>query len=72
MKLYDSRRAPNPRRVRWLMAEKGIEGVEIVELDLLRGDHKTGEYRQRAGLSHVPALELDDGTTLTESMAICR
>lgn len=72
MKLYDSRRAPNPRRVRWLMAEKGIEDVEIVDVDLLAGQHKTPEYRDRTGLAHVPALELDDGTTITESLAICR
>ena len=72
MKLYDSRRAPNPRRVRWLLAEKGLSDLEIVEVDLLKGDHKVADYRARAGLSHVPALELDDGTVLTESLAICR
>jgi len=72
MKLYTSHRAPNPRRVRWVMAEKGIEGVEIVELDLLTGEHRTPEYRARVGVPHVPALELDDGTTISESVAICR
>jgi len=72
MKLYTSHRAPNPRRVRWVMAEKGIEGVEIVEIDLLTGEHRTPEYRARVGVPHVPALELDDGTTISESVAICR
>jgi glutathione S-transferase len=72
MKLYTSHRAPNPRRVRWVMAEKGIADVEIVEVDLLAGEHRTPEYRSRFGVPHVPALELDDGTTLTESVAICR
>lgn len=72
MKLYDSRRAPNPRRVRWVMAEKGIEDVEIVELDILKGEHRTADYIARAGLPNLPALELDDGTTITESVAICR
>ena len=72
MRLYDSRRAPNPRRVRWVMAEKGIEHVEVVQLDLLKGEHKTPEYRARVGRPVVPALELDDGTVITESVAIGR
>lgn len=72
MKLYDSRRAPNPRRVRWFMAEKGIEDVEIVEVDIFAGQHRTPDYIARAGLPNVPALEMDDGTTITESVAICR
>ncbi|MDP2764720.1 MAG: glutathione S-transferase [Brevundimonas sp.] len=72
MKLYTSHRAPNPRRVRWVMAEKGIEDVDLVEVDIMVGEHKTPEYRTRVGVPHVPALELDDGTTVSESVAICR
>ncbi|HEY5106029.1 MAG TPA: glutathione S-transferase [Caulobacteraceae bacterium] len=72
MKLYDSRRAPNPRRVRWLMAEKGIEDIEIIDVDLFGGAHRTAEYLARTGLPNVPALTMDDGTTITESVAICR
>lgn len=72
MKLFDYARAPNPRRVRWLMAEKGIEDIEIVSVDLVSGEHKAPEYRNRTGLAHVPALELDDGTCISESVAICR
>ena len=72
MKLYDSKRAPNPRRVRWFMAEKGVDGIDIVPVDIFGGDHRTPDYLSRAGLPHVPALELDDGTTITESVAICR
>jgi glutathione S-transferase len=72
MKLYTSHRAPNPRRVRWVMAEKGIEDVDVIEVDILTGEHKTPEYRARVGVPHVPALELDDGTTVSESVAICR
>jgi glutathione S-transferase len=72
MKLYDSRRAPNPRRVRWVMAEKGIEDIQIVSVDIFKGEHRTPEYVAMAGLPHVPVLELDDGVALSESLAICR
>jgi glutathione S-transferase len=72
MKLYDSYRAPNPRRVRWFMAEKGIDDIEIVMVDVFKGEHRTPEYLAKAGLANVPALEMDDGTTITESVAICR
>lgn len=72
MKLYDSLRAPNPRRVRWCMAEKGIADIEIVPVDIFKGEHRSPGYRAHAGLSHIPALELDEGTTITESLAICR
>lgn len=72
MKLFDSQRAPNPRRVRWCMAEKGIDDIEIVPIDIFKGEHRTPEYRARAGLPNVPVLELDDGTAISESIAICR
>ena len=72
MKLYDCARAPNPRRVRWFMAEKGIDDVEIEVLSIMGGDHKSPEYRAKVGVPQMPALELDDGTVITESVAICR
>jgi glutathione S-transferase len=72
MKLYDSLRAPNPRRVRWLMAEKNITDIEIVMVDVFKGEHKTPEYLAKCGLPNVPALEFDDGTAITESVAIAR
>jgi glutathione S-transferase len=72
MKLFTSHRAPNPRRVRWVLAEKGVGDVELVELDIMVGEHRTPEYRAKVGVPHVPALELDDGTTISESIAICR
>lgn len=72
MKLYTSHRAPNPRRVRWVMAEKGVENVDFVEIDLLAGQHRTADYRAKVGVPHVPALELDDGACISESIAICR
>jgi glutathione S-transferase len=72
MKLYDSRRAPNPRRVRWFMAEKGITDVEIVDVSIFEGQHKMPDYLAKAGLPHLPSLEIDEATTITESVAICR
>ena len=72
MKLYDSRLAPNPRRVRWFLAEKGIDDVEIVQVDLMTGAHKTKDYLDEVGIPNVPALIFDDGGALTESLAICR
>lgn len=72
MKLFDFPRAPNPRRVRWVMAEKGISDIEIVTVDIMTGAHRDPDYRQKVGLPHVPALELDDGTTISESIAISR
>jgi glutathione S-transferase len=72
MKLYDSRRAPNPRRVRWLLAEKGVVDVEIVQIDILKNEHRDPDFLGRAGLANLPALEMDDGTVITESLAIGR
>lgn len=72
MKLYDSRRAPNPRRVRWFMAEKGIDDIEVVDMDLFKGEHRAEDYLAKTGAPNVPALEIDDALTITESVAICR
>lgn len=71
MKLYDGGRAPNPRRVRIFLAEKGIE-IERQQVDLGTLEHKGAAYMAINPLQQVPALELDDGTILTESIAICR
>ncbi|ATQ42341.1 glutathione S-transferase family protein [Caulobacter mirabilis] len=73
MKLYDSLRAPNPRRVRWFLAEKGVEDqLEIINLDILKQEHRDPGFLAKAGLANIPALEIDDETTITESVAICR
>jgi len=71
MKLYVSIRAPNPRRVTLFVAEKGIEGIERVNVDLGTKEHFTEAYRAKSPLSKVPVLELDDGRCLSESRAIC-
>ena len=72
MKLYSDPFAPNPRRVLWLMAEKGIDDVELVRLETIKGDQRAPEFIAKAGLPLIPALELDDGKVLCESLAICR
>ena len=71
MKLYDGGRAPNPRRVRIFLAEKGIS-VPLVPVDMGAMEHRGGEVAARNPLRRLPVLELDDGTVLTESVAICR
>jgi glutathione S-transferase len=71
MKLYDGGRAPNPRRVRVFLAEKGIE-VPLVPVDMAAMGHKSEEITAKNPLQRLPVLELDDGTIITESIAICR
>jgi glutathione S-transferase len=71
MKLYDGGRAPNPRRVRIFLAEKGI-AIETQQVDLGALEHKAPAYTALNPLQQVPALVLDDGTIITESIAICR
>lgn len=72
MKLYgEANPAPNPRRVRIFAAEKGLD-LPQVQVALRRGEHKSPEHRARNSLGQVPVLELDDGQTISESVAICR
>lgn len=71
MKLYDGGRAPNPRRVTIFLAEKGVE-IEKVPVDMGAMGHKSAAITERNPLQRLPILELDDGTILTESVAICR
>src|SRR5450830_96398 len=71
MKLYDSRQAPNPRRTRIFLSEKGI-ALPTEEVDIMAMQHKTPEYAAINPLQRMPALVLDDGTIITESIAICR
>ena len=72
MKVHLSKRAPNPRRVAWVLAEKGASDVEIIDIDLLKGAHREEAFLAKVGIPNVPALEMDNGTVITESVAICR
>lgn len=72
MILYDTPSpAPNPRRVRMFAAEKGI-ALTLQPVSLMAREHKSAEYLARNPLGQTPVLELDDGTTISESIAICR
>ena len=71
MKLYDFARAPNPRRVRVFLAEKGIT-VPTEQVDLGALQHKSPEFSSINPMQRLPTLVLDDGTVIAESMAICR
>jgi len=71
MKLYDGGKAPNPRRVRIFLAEKGIE-VPLVPVDMAVKEHRGDAITRLNPLQRLPILELDDGTVITESVAICR
>ena len=71
MKLYSHSVAPNPRRVRIFAAEKGIE-LRLADVDILAGQSRTPEFLAKNSSGGVPVLELDDGSYLSESVAICR
>ena len=76
MKLYNAAMpAPNPRRVRIFLAEKGPaaqKAVELVDVDILKGGHKAPDHIARNSLGQLPTLELDDGTMISETVSICR
>ncbi|MDP2212360.1 glutathione S-transferase family protein [Phenylobacterium sp.] len=63
--------APNPRRVRIFLAEKGIDLPETL-VDMRKREHKSSDYRAKNSLGQIPTLELDDGSTISETVAICR
>ena len=71
MKIYNSQTAPNPRRVRIFLAEKGIQ-VPYEEVDINNAVNRTPEFRKKNPMGTLPVLELDDGTCIAESVAICR
>jgi glutathione S-transferase len=72
MQIYGARYpAPNPRRVRMYLAEKGLS-PPYVDVDLLSRAHKAPDFIAKNSLGQVPTLVLDDGTVITETVAICR
>jgi glutathione S-transferase len=72
MKFYnEGNPAPNPRKVRIFLAEKGIE-IPRVHVKIMKREHKAPKFLQKNPLGQVPVLELDDGTCISESIAICR
>jgi glutathione S-transferase len=71
MKLYTAPLAPNPRRVRIFLAEKGVE-IETVDIDIGAGENQQPEFLVKNPMGRVPVLELDDGICIAESVAICR
>jgi len=71
VKLYETKVAPNARRVRMFLAEKNID-IDYIEIDLKTGGNLTDEFKNKNPFAKVPVLELDDGTIISESVAICR
>ncbi|NCX21816.1 MAG: glutathione S-transferase family protein [Betaproteobacteria bacterium] len=71
MKLYMAQRAPNPKRVCMFLAEKGIDTIEWIAVDLNAGAHRDQAFVSKNPLARVPVLELDDGRYISESRAIC-
>ncbi len=71
MKILDDSRAPNPRRVRVYLAEKGIE-ISFEHVEIMAGAAKTAVFTALNPAQRVPVLILDDGTAIAETMAICR
>jgi glutathione S-transferase len=71
MKLYDFTLAPSPRRVRVFLAEKGI-AIALEQVDIMRNANRTAQFYRMNPLGSLPILELDDGSYLSESVAVCR
>jgi glutathione S-transferase len=71
MKLYDGGRTPNPRRVRIFLAEKGLS-IPLEQIDISKLEHRTDAFTAKNPMQRIPVLELDDGSMISESVAICR
>ena len=71
MKIYEFTQAPNPRRVRIFLAEKGIT-VPLEQVNIATADNRKPEFLKINPMGGLPVLELDDGTHIAESVAVCR
>ncbi|MEL6977792.1 MAG: glutathione S-transferase family protein [Pseudomonadota bacterium] len=71
-KIYQTRIAPNARRLRIFLAEKGVSDVEYITVNILKGDNLSEEFRAKNPFGRIPVLEFEDGSTLSESVAISR
>ena len=71
VRLVEAPPAPNPRRLRIFLAEKNFE-IPSETVNIMEGEHRTPEFLAWAGAPTVPAVELEDGTVLTETLAIFR
>ena len=71
MKIYDFTLAPNPRRLRIFVAEKGLK-IPLEQVDIFSGQNRTPEMLAKNPAGGLPLIELDDGSHLAESVAICR
>ncbi|MFP6808721.1 MAG: glutathione S-transferase family protein [Pseudomonadales bacterium] len=69
MKFYNSV-GPNPKVVRMFMAERGME-TDMVEVDLMAGENRKGDYLKKNPAGQLPALELDNGDVISEITVIC-
>lgn len=77
MQLYDFKYAVSPMRVRMFLGEKNVAlddsgDIELINIDMMKGEHRSQEYRRIAPNGLIPTLVLDDGNVLQETMAICR
>jgi len=70
MKIYDTKTAPSPRRVRIFLAEKNIP-MKYVQVDLQKGENISSHMRAKNPVGKIPVLELDDGTCISEGASIC-
>ena len=72
MKMYEYNGFPSPRRVRIFVAEKGITGIDFEQVNVPEGEHREAPFLAKNPFGTVPVLELDDGTCISETVAICR